>query len=224
MIAPGAVSDFLKFKSIQKPCYRPLFVIPSIMAICLVADHASAQEQTNKPESVNQNATPKKGSKTARKAEFKQRFEKLKADGQLFVVSMQEQTETPSPMGIPEPASGNSMMQVSSRRMITKPDILAPEDIQYVIQANMRDVRYCYKRQLKRKPKWKGNIILDLSIRKSGRVTRAGISPRWRRRETISRCLVRLVRRWKFPAFTGKTDEGIRQDSISASFPFSFRA
>jgi hypothetical protein len=30
------------------------------------------------------------------------------------------------------------------------------------------------------------------------------------------------IPKWKFPEFTGETDEGVTQEVVNASFPFSF--
>ena len=41
-------------------------------------------------------------------------------------------------------------------------------------------------------------------------------------RAEIGRCLMAEIPKWKFPSVTGELDEGVTQEVVSASFPFSF--
>jgi hypothetical protein len=82
-------------------------------------------------------------------------------------------------------------------------------------------VRKCYKQQLNDDPEWSDELILDLAIKKSGHVSEVGIEPRRVRTDVIGVCLLSAVPKWKFPEFTGETDDGMTSDVVSASFPFT---
>ncbi|MEO1338838.1 MAG: AgmX/PglI C-terminal domain-containing protein, partial [Myxococcota bacterium] len=127
------------------------------------------------------------------------------------------------PANIPVDAPSEGPVNVAGQRLgIYTPPVLSAEDVQLVIQRNMADIRRCYKRQLKRDPEWADRLILDLAIKRNGRVSEVGVAPRRVRRAAIGRCLMRTVPRWRFPKFTGETGDGITQEVMTASFPFAF--
>lgn len=130
---------------------------------------------------------------------------------------------TDDPEALPAALTGSGPVLVAGGRMdIYTPPLITPEDIQVVIQQNMVDVRTCYKKQLGEDPEWSDRLILDLAIKKTGRVSEVSIAPRRVRRAAIGKCLMASVPNWKFPQFTGETDDGITQEVVTASFPFSF--
>lgn len=155
-------------------------------------------------------------------AAFAKRLAALtKAQGAPIVVKMKPSDD---PTVLPAAAStGGGMVLVAGGRMdIYTPPLLSPQDIQTVVQQHMTDVRVCYKKQLGADPEWADRLILDLAIKKTGRVSEVAIAPRRVRRAEIGKCLMASVPNWKFPEFTGETDDGITQEVVTASFPFSF--
>lgn len=161
--------------------------------------------------------------KTKEDIEFQQRFATLKKDSaNLVVVKM---LPTDDPEKLPKLAGGPDMlgpvMVASGRSGIMEPETLSPSDILRVINKNMVDIRKCYKKQLAADPEWSDDLILDLSIKKTGRVNEVGVSPRRVRRDVIGECLVNTIPKWKFPEFTGESEDGVTQEVVNASFPFS---
>ena len=127
------------------------------------------------------------------------------------------------PKALPDGQAPTGPVLVSGGRMgIYTPPILTPGDIQAVVGEHMVDVRTCYKKQLAVDPEWSDDMILDLAVKKTGRVFEVNVAPGRVRRAVIGRCLMSAVPSWKFPEFTGETDEGITQEVVNASFPFSF--
>lgn len=144
---------------------------------------------------------------------FQRRFAKLSAKKSLVVkVSLTEKDTAPS----------GAVPIATSRMGIHTPPLLTPEDIHLVIQQHMNDIRTCYTAQLDTEPDWSDRLILDLAIKKTGRVGEVSVAPRRVKRAIMGRCLMRKVPKWTFPKFTGETEDGITQEVVNASFPFSF--
>lgn len=151
---------------------------------------------------------------------FERRLAALKRKFETFDVRMRP---TDDPRTVPSGAGPTGPVLVSGQRLgLYTPPVLSPEDVQLVIQQNMADVRACYKKQLRRDPEWSDQLILDLAIKRSGRVSEVGVAPGRVRRAVIGQCLVRLVPRWRFPPFTGEMGDGVTQEVLNASFPFNF--
>jgi hypothetical protein len=119
-------------------------------------------------------------------------------------------------------ASGGLVMVTHQRSGIYVPPLLSPEDIKKVVDENLADIRVCYKKQLEEDAQWADELILDLAVKKTGRVSEVSIAPGRVRRSALGQCLMSSVPKWKFPEFTGESDDGIVQEVVNASFPFSF--
>ena len=121
-------------------------------------------------------------------------------------------------------AGGFTVVSTTRSGFLPPPSILSPEDVSSVIGSHQVDVRSCYKKQLKKDSDWADHMILDIAIKKSGRVGEVDISPGRVKKAVIGKCLMRAVPKWRFPEFTGSLDDGIQQDVMNASVPFSFSA
>ena len=158
---------------------------------------------------------------SAEDAAFARRMAALtKSHGQPIAVRMKI-GEDPKKVATPSAPSG--IVNVSGQRMgLYTPPLISSQDIQTVVQQHMVDIRTCYKKQLDADPEWADRLILDLAIKKTGRVSEVSVAPRRVKRAPIGQCLMSSVPKWKFPEFTGETDDGITQEVVNASFPFSF--
>jgi hypothetical protein len=168
------------------------------------------------------------GSATAARAEekksiedatFAKRLAALKAKQNIVVVKMSPGDD---PMKVPPTAQTGMTLVANSRSGIYTPPLLEPGDIMAVVNEHMADVRKCYKKQLEDDPEWADELILDLAVKKTGRVAEVSIAPSRVKRDVIGQCLMSTIPKWKFPEFTGETDEGVTQEVVNASFPFSF--
>ena len=115
-----------------------------------------------------------------------------------------------------------TVVSTSRSGFLPPPAMLSPEDISAVVGSKRIDIRTCYKVQLKQDGDWADNMILDIAIKKSGQVSEVDISPGRVKRDAIGKCLMRSVPKWRFPEFTGSLEDGIQQDVMNASIPFSF--
>ena len=151
---------------------------------------------------------------------FRRRLAALKQKFAPIEIKMAP-NEDPAATAAPTPPTGPVL--VAGRRLgIYVPPVLSPEDVQLVLRQHMADIRKCYKKQLHRDPEWSDDLILDVAIKRTGRVSEVGVAPRRVRRAVIGRCIMRSVPRWRFPQFTGEVGDGITQEVVNASFPFSF--
>jgi hypothetical protein len=164
-------------------------------------------------------ANPEKGAPD-KASTFSSRFASLKSNKQHFVVKMKP-GDDPSALPMAEAASGTTLV-ASGRMGIYTPPILSPSDMSAVVNKHMIDIRKCYKKQLAAAPDWADEMILDLAVKKTGRVTEVSVSPGRVKRDVMGQCLMSSVPKWRFPEFTGEVEEGIVQEVVNASFPFSF--
>jgi hypothetical protein len=152
-------------------------------------------------------------------AAFSKRLAALKAKQTQVVVKMKA---TDDPAKLPDDIKNGMMLVANSRTGIYTPPLLEPGDILAVVNEHMVDVRVCYKKQLADDPEWSEELILDLAVKKTGRVSQVSLSPSRVKRDVIGQCLMSSIPKWKFPEFTGETEDGVTQEVVNASFPFSF--
>jgi hypothetical protein len=153
-------------------------------------------------------------------ADFKARLAALKSKTVAhFQIQMAPKDD---PSRLPETATSGLTVVSGGRMGLWEPPILSADDMAAVVQQHMVDVRKCYKKQLGEDPEWADELILDIAVKKTGRVSEVSISPGRVRRDPIGQCLMSAVPKWKFPKFTGEVDEGIVQEVVNASFPFTF--
>ncbi|MFO0727687.1 MAG: AgmX/PglI C-terminal domain-containing protein [Myxococcota bacterium] len=152
-------------------------------------------------------------------AQFKKRFSVLAKEKTKIAIKMRPSDD---PDILPDAAQGGMVLVANNRMGIYTPSILSSDDILSVVNSEMKTIRRCFKAQLAADPDWNDEVILDLSVKKTGRVSEVSISPHRVERNELGKCLLSEVPKWKFPAFTGELDGGVTQEVVNASFPFSF--
>lgn len=115
-----------------------------------------------------------------------------------------------------------SLISVSRGRRARPKDMLGDDDIAGVVNRNLRVVKYCYCKALKKDPDFAGQAIVGLQIKTSGKVAKVNIEPDDMAENRFGKCLSRRVARWRFPRFTGQKEDGLRVKSIGYEFPLSF--
>lgn len=187
------------------------------------AKPAASAKPTKKAVAKKPPAKKTKAVKKEADPEFAKRLAALKKqEGSKVVAIQMKPTDNPDILpDIPGLGSG-PVMVAGTRGGIYTPPILSPDDILDVVNSEMKTIRRCYKAQLEADPEWSDELILDLSVKKTGRISEVSISPRRVMRAEIGRCLMTQIPKWKFPTFTGELDDGMTQEVVNASFPFSF--
>lgn len=114
-----------------------------------------------------------------------------------------------------------SLISVSRGRSTAK-DMLSENDIVGVVNRNLRVVKFCYCRALKKDPAFEGEAIVEMKIKNSGKVGKVDIVPEDMANHRFGRCLAPRVAKWRFPRFTGQKEDGLRVKSIGYEFPLAF--
>ena len=95
---------------------------------------------------------------------------------------------------------------------------ISREEIFQVVTRNKGAIRYCYESQLLRYPTLRGKVVVDFIIELDGTVRQVNIQSNNMSNAAaagnVASCLVRFIRRWKFPAPRG--------GKVRVIYPFTF--
>jgi outer membrane biosynthesis protein TonB len=91
---------------------------------------------------------------------------------------------------------------------------LSQDVIKKEMSKNLRALKDCYERQLKRFPQLQGKIVLSFEITESGKVTGASFAEDTLKNGEVKQCILERARFWRFP----KPDGG----SVFVQFPLLF--
>jgi len=91
------------------------------------------------------------------------------------------------------------------------------ETIRRVIRRHRNEYVYCYEKELNQKRDLAGKIKVQFVISGQGKVIAASVSESTMKNATVEGCLVRKVKRWRFPAPKGG---GL----VNVNYPFLFKA
>ncbi len=91
---------------------------------------------------------------------------------------------------------------------------LSAEQINRVVRANSAAIRYCYEVEVQRQPNLRGRVTVAWRINLSGAVASARIANSSLGNAGVEGCIVRQVRRWRFP----QPDGG----EVQVAYPFIF--
>ena len=89
------------------------------------------------------------------------------------------------------------------------------ETIQRVIRQHRREIRDCYQRELQRNPDLSGRIVVEFVIDPHGNVATARSAESDVGSDAVEDCVVRRVRRWRFPAPS-------TPGAVRVNYPFVF--
>ncbi|MCG5053446.1 MAG: AgmX/PglI C-terminal domain-containing protein [Myxococcales bacterium] len=92
---------------------------------------------------------------------------------------------------------------------------LTKEQINRVVAAHKAALKYCYEKELQRKPHLEGKIELYWVIRTSGEVERVKVAVSTLGDADVESCMQRQVKNWRFPKATAPT--------IVQRYPFLFK-
>ncbi len=91
---------------------------------------------------------------------------------------------------------------------------LSAEQINRVVRANQAAIRYCYEVEVQRQPNLRGRVEINWRINLQGAVTTSRVARSTLRNARVEGCIVRQVRRWRFP----RPDGG----EVNVTYPFIF--
>jgi TonB family protein len=91
---------------------------------------------------------------------------------------------------------------------------LSPEQINRVVRANQAALRYCYETEVQRQRGLHGKVVVQWRVDRAGGVPMARVSSSTLGNAGVEGCLVRQVKKWRFP----KPDGG----EVSVMYPFLF--
>lgn len=99
---------------------------------------------------------------------------------------------------------------------ITASGSLDSSAIASVVKSKISGIKYCYEKELKNNPKLAGKVTVNFTIGETGEVTQYAIESSTLNNAEVEQCILRMIRRWKFPAPSGGT--------VNVSYPFIFTA
>lgn len=102
-----------------------------------------------------------------------------------------------------------------------KPELIGggfckPKDIQRVVKARARGIKYCYEKELKTKPEMSGKLMVSWRIGLDGKVMKPRVESNTLGSKKVAGCVTRSIQRWRFPPPEG----GMCQ----VRYPFVFSA
>lgn len=94
---------------------------------------------------------------------------------------------------------------------------LTKEQIQKVVNKHLMEIRYCYEKELTRKPDLKGAMTITWKIDPTGEVISAVVSGSTMNDESVESCMVARIKKWKFP-------EPLGGGFALVKYPFNFHS
>jgi hypothetical protein len=88
--------------------------------------------------------------------------------------------------------------------------------IRRVIRRHLREVKFCYERELVKQPKLGGKLVFRWTIGKTGAVTSVKLQSSTIAAPGTANCILRRIRRWRFPPPA--------KGPVEISYPFVFRS
>jgi len=96
-----------------------------------------------------------------------------------------------------------------------KKGLCTSNDIKEVVNKNVKQIRYCYEKELMRTPDLAGQIKASWTISQTGKVVGVKITKNTMKTDKVSRCIVRMIKRWEFTPPNGR---GV----CHVAYPFNF--
>jgi TonB family protein len=97
---------------------------------------------------------------------------------------------------------GKGDYKVTSGRTVTK-GCLTDEEVRRVLSRAHSQARYCYEKELQRNPNLNGKITTQFIIGPTGSIQTLTISQSTMGNENVEQCLMRVIKRLRFPRCKG---------------------
>jgi hypothetical protein len=92
---------------------------------------------------------------------------------------------------------------------------LSKEQINKVVRSHLNAVKFCYEKELQRKPTLSGKLEIYWVILPDGTVDKSKVASSSVEDAAVEGCVVRQVKQWSFPKSDGRT--------VVQSYPFIFK-
>ncbi|HEY4185496.1 MAG TPA: AgmX/PglI C-terminal domain-containing protein [Polyangia bacterium] len=90
------------------------------------------------------------------------------------------------------------------------------EIIRRIIRRHIQEVKYCYERELTKKPGLRGTIVVDFTIGQTGQIIASTLRGSSLGSPLVETCVVRAVLGWQFPV-------PLHGAIVFVSYPFGLR-
>ena len=94
---------------------------------------------------------------------------------------------------------------------------LYKDSVRQIVRAHVNEVRDCYLQGLAKDQNLEGHVVVQFTIRRSGRVSPAIIASSTVKDKSVDKCIAKAVRRWRF----SKPQGG---GSVIVTYPFVLEA
>ena len=94
---------------------------------------------------------------------------------------------------------------------------LSKEVIGKVIRRHLKEIKYCYEKELSKNPNLYGKVLVKFVISGTGIVTSARVKETSMNNRSVESCMLSRVRRWRFPQPRGG-------GSVYVTYPFVFKS
>ena len=200
----------------MKSCRTTLGLIVAFAA--LLSWSLPASSESSPGETLIAKAQKKSKNKGKSKT-IKDRFAELKAKGLLIDVKI-DPNEVIDEIDLEMAANDmGGLTTVSKGRSPKMPDT---NKVIKVVNQHIREVKFCYKKQIGGEIDFEDELILEMTILTSGRLREMLVDPEEYGEGPFGKCMQRWTQKWRFPKFTGEVDEGVFQDNISLALPLRF--
>jgi len=95
-------------------------------------------------------------------------------------------------------------------------DGLRQDQIKFVVNRKTPRIRVCYESQLRKNPNLTGKLMVNFIIENNGKVSSVKIKTRKFKGSHLEKCVIKAIKRWRFPRFAG--------DPVNVDYPFIFSA
>ncbi|MBW1811051.1 MAG: TonB family protein, partial [Deltaproteobacteria bacterium] len=93
---------------------------------------------------------------------------------------------------------------------------LSREAIRKVIRKHIKQIQYCYEKELLKKPNLSGKFVVQFTIGVNGKVSKVKIKSSTLNSPQVEACVARSIKRWVFPKPKG--------GSVKVTYPFIFNS
>ena len=142
------------------------------------------------------------------------KVENFGRDGELFIAKNGERVLAADYNGSSLSQAPLEPGEATAKANLTSIQGLGEDEINTVITNHRTSFFKCYTQLLQREPTAKGDVALSFTIENSGKLSVAEVSASELKNEDFKKCLLEVLRRVEFRAFTGP--------AISTLFPLKF--